>query len=48
MTLLNRLKTGAIASDESRHESWIQGSEIPGILDPFGSIITANFATPSE
>ena len=41
-------KIGAIAREESKHDSCIQGSDAPGIEEPFGSIMMANFATPSE
>ena len=48
ITLLKRLKIGAIAREESRQQSCKHGSEAPGILDSFGSMIMANLATPSE
>jgi hypothetical protein len=47
-TLPKRLKSGAIANEESRQESCMQGSEAPGMEEPFGSMMMANFAMPSE
>ena len=47
-TLPKRLKRGAIARDESKQDNCMQGSEAPGMLDPFGSMMIANLATPSE
>lgn len=47
-TLPKRLKRGAIAREESKHASWITGSLAPGMEDPFGSVIMANRAIPSE
>jgi len=48
ITLEKRLNKGDIARDESRHANCITGSIIPGIEEPFGSIIIANRAIPSE
>jgi hypothetical protein len=48
MTLPNRLKRGAMASDESKQDSCMHGSEAPGMEEPLGSIMIANLATPSE
>jgi len=48
ITLPNRLKSGAIAKEASKHASWMTGSTAPGIDEPLGSMMTANFATPSE
>mmetsp|Transcript_16515 Transcript_16515/g.24092 ORF Transcript_16515/g.24092 Transcript_16515/m.24092 type:complete len:246 (-) Transcript_16515:340-1077(-) len=48
MTLPKRLKSGAMARDESKHASWMTGSVTPGMVVPFGSRMIANLGTPSE
>ena len=46
--LPNLLNNGAIANEASKQASSITGSLAPGIDDPLGSIIIANFGSPSE